>query len=212
MPLLAVLCGSCCLRTAQVSIPETLPDMSAVMAVTGRFGWAEACPVGPTTVLTSAHVIDLRPFDNDVPLVPLRWEDQDGHAGMLKPAGVFAERDLAIMTPSEGQLQHWFIIAEHAPSNGEPLWFVGWDYRKNKGLSPRVWRANLLRIRAGTLVYSEPGEPGSSGSCILNAEGRVVGIVRGWASMHNDGRVGTGVAIYGESFLGKEKEEGSTVQ
>lgn len=129
-----------------------------------------ACPISATRALTSAHVVDPRPFDKDVPLTPLRWSDRLGNAGEATPKGVIADSDLALL---DGNFPVVFPLATKAPAEGDKVRMVkfGWRFKFEE------LQARVVRMVGGMIVFDKDSEGGSSGGCVLNEAGEVVGVV-----------------------------------
>lgn len=178
----------------------TAPDTSRTMALVGRFGVGHGCPVDPGFVLTASHVVDPHPFDQGAPRQVYRWSDEDGHEGYLEPASNGAGADLAAMTPVGEPLAHWYEIAETRPLPGDTLWLVAFDRSsQDRAFAAVAVPVVVVRVVAGHVVFKPAGTPGSSGSCLLDPSGRVVGInvwgVRVGAFMQSE--VGVAVAVWG---------------
>jgi hypothetical protein len=85
-------------------------------------------------------------------------------------------RDLSVMD-SPVAFETFVVPADEPPVAGERLWLVGYDWRgENAAYAPRVHKATVTRIQAGHIIVKTDAEPGSSGSCVLNAAGNLVGI------------------------------------
>jgi hypothetical protein len=183
---------------AKLILPEPkAPDMTGILRLQGRFASAHACPIGPELALTSAHVGDMRPFDKDVALLPFRWSDGDGHGGVLDPVAVSMAEDLAAYKPREGQFARYYAVASAPPEPGTRLWLLGFDWRNGRdAFAPRVLEATVVRVVAGTVVLNKTAWRGASGSCVLNAEGEVVGIVRSLHEMENGQAVTAAVGVW----------------
>jgi S1-C subfamily serine protease len=152
------------------------PDTSGILRLGGRFTFAHACPI-EDLVLTSGHVVDARPFEPEVPLLPYRYSDGAGNAGVVAPLSTERCSDLAVMAVRPGQVVRPYLRASEAPQIGERVWYIGYDWSgKGKAFAEKVIDAKVIRIVAGHLILDEAGEVGSSGSCVLNQAGEVVAI------------------------------------
>src|SRR6185369_9567975 len=71
------------------------------LRLVGRHSAGHACVVGPRLALTNGHIVDPRPFDKEVPLLPYTYSDDDGGEGVVVPIPDRLEqsRDLAAVEP-----------------------------------------------------------------------------------------------------------------
>lgn len=171
-------CVSGCASRGSIKTEPSVPDLTGIMRVTGRFTLASACPVGPRRVVTSAHVIDPLPFDPNAKLSPVKFQ-HGNRIGILMPINVERHRDIGEMELMEGEpdLDMWYEIADTYPQAGDTIWLSGWDWRsKRDAFANRTFTAKVLRVVAGVIIFDPAGEPGTSGSCVLNSDGKVVGI------------------------------------
>lgn len=187
---------SCC---GCIILADSPPDLTGTLQIIGRFGMAHACPIAPDIALTNSHVVDPRPFDPGVPVFPLRWSQVGNPATdtVLLPLNENRRDDLVIagIRPS---VDHFYVIAKEAPKPGDRLWWVAYDWRnKERAFSERLMSGRLVRIVAGHLIVNEETFPGSSGSCVLNDSGELVGIVSFGAGLNNGEEVAGFVGVYG---------------
>jgi V8-like Glu-specific endopeptidase len=194
-----------CASGGKPAVELAAPDTSRVLKLIGRFTIASGCPVSEHLAFTAAHVVDPRPFDKDAPYTAGVFQ-QGGRGGTYKvlrrveglEAPVSWERDVA-MIETEASWES-YRLAPEAPEPGSTLFVVGFDWRsKRNAFAERVWKLKLLRIVAGHLIYDPAGEPGTSGSCILNEDGLVVGINTGGKYVGSSS---------GMSLLGAQEEVG----
>lgn len=180
---------------------ESKPDVSRIVRLSGRFALGSGCPVGLRTILTAAHVIDARPFDKDVPLA-ITYFAQGALLGTAFPTHAWGTRDVALLS-TEVDIE-FYPVAVSAPAAGEVLFLTGYDWRDVKrAFAERIWEVKALRSVAGNLlIYDPAGEPGTSGSCVLNSAGEVVAINVGGKGVGKmfSGEVGVGVLVAGEKF------------
>jgi hypothetical protein len=189
--------------------PDKGPDTSGVLAVMGKIAVGHACPISSNLAITAAHVIDPRPFDKDVPLQGSRWSAA-GQDGVLTPEGVVIEVDLGFVS-SPKDFPIVYEKAEGPPAEGEKLWLVGYDWSNTaKAFAEKRLEVKVLRIVAGHVIFDRAGEGGSSGSCVLNAQGKLVAInVAGMGVGFNE-EVGIAVGVWGDTFNPKRTEPEET--
>ena len=198
-----------CATSSRLTVPvDSAPSTDAVVHLMGRFTGGQACAVGSHVALTAAHIPDKRPFDTSVPLYPHIWSSDSGRWGVLLPrlGGTSLDRDLSIMDSRE-PFEEFVVPAETPPLVGDSLWLVGYDWRgAERAYSKRVHKATVTRIQAGHIIVRTDAEPGSSGSCVLNADGNLVGIfvarTEGFAWS-----VGIAVGTWGPLMPNIEKQE-----
>lgn len=172
------------------------PDTSGAVQLLGRFSSGHACPIAPQRALTASHVIDIKPFDL-VGLMTFRWQ-QGETIGRTIGASIVDNADLGEIRPNK-DFPKFYPIATTAPIDREHLWIQGFDFRKGKSaFASRVWEVEVLRTTAGHVVFSPTVDHGTSGSCVLNAKGEVVGIVSWGVTLGNNDEVGVAVGVWGE--------------
>jgi hypothetical protein len=180
-------------KTARISAP---PDTTGVLAIMGKYSIAHACPVSENLALTAAHVIDPRPFDKETPLHGSRWSAA-GEEGLIDSDAVLRESDLGFISslkPFPAFYQH----AEEAPEVGETLWLVGYNWSGAKeAFAEKIIRVEVVRLVAGHLIFNRAGQPGSSGSCVLNSRGELVGINVAGMGVGYKEEVGIAVSVWG---------------
>lgn len=182
------------------------PDTSHVAAVLGRFAAAHACPINDHFMLTNAHVIDQAPGNPDFAYQSYRWTTDAGEFGQLTPLGTIAGVDLALMQSTP--IEKWYERSTTPPLTGDKLWLVEFDYSsRDKAFASHPVQVEVTRLLAGHIFYKPIGKPGSSGSCVLNEEGKLVGINLGGYSLEANGDIGLAVAVYGDWFKTPEGVE-----
>lgn len=174
------------------------PDMTGIIGVSHRFGMAHACPVSESIALTNAHVADPFPLEKNAPVLTLRWS-----GGYLNPLSASWTEDVSLMfrPDSAAKFPRFYPQAQVAPNVGEQVWWVGYDWSKQtKAGKTRVFSANITSLSSGVIGLDKPTPPGSSGSCLLNAKGEVVGLIAWGISLENDQDAAFAVALYGKWF------------
>ena len=182
-----------CLLPGSGTADNFSPDTSGILRLVGRFSFAHACPIASDTALTNAHVLDSRPFDRQAPLLPSMWSDGQGRVGILHPDHTNMDRDIAV---AHGEFPQFYKIGKR-PVPGDRVWFIGYNLSGKRILETKLISSKVERVVAGHVVYSPGGQPGSSGSCVLNQQGEVVAIN---AFTVDEGQAGLGVGVWAEVF------------
>lgn len=211
--------GCATVKPVTLTVPEVEPGRErataalygASLRLIGRFNTAHACAISPRVALTNGHVLDPRPFEASVPLVPYAWSDGTGASGFLAPlrdseghvleSAVERARDLARVEPliATDVFPHPLHVAQQAPVAGDRIWFLGYDWKNRKSaMAEDVIEARVTRIVALHVIFAPSGQPGSSGSCVVNEAGEVVGINEGGYETDDKGEAGLAVGVWGE--------------
>ena len=179
-----------------LALPCFASDSDAVLAVSSRFGWAQACAIGPDLALTAAHVVDPEPTNPSVPYFPARYEAEDGTVGVMTPIAVDSASDTALVRLS-WPVRHWHTLSAVLPVRGEEVKWYGYDWRKRSNVAAlREFKGKVVRVKAGDIWLDEGSEAGTSGSCVENDKHEVVGLLsRGLGT--DDGREATSVVAVG---------------
>jgi len=190
---------------------ETEVNTDGVLELSGRFSVAHACPVSDTYVLTAAHVTDLRPNDRNFPLYPYRFSNQSGDYGIAIPVSVFTEVDLGWMRVRK-PLTHYYKMSERTPKVDDEITWVDYNFdKKGKALQPDIRTARIVTISAGHFIVDDGPVSGSSGGCVWNEYGEVIGIVSSAWTIGSNYKPNAGgmAAVYGEWMpeFPKMKEE-----
>lgn len=206
----AMYLGSCPGAWAgQPSAAEAALVRSSLRLV-GRFSAGHACPIEPRVALTNGHVMDPRPFDASVPLVPYAWSDGNGASGFLAPirdaeghvleGAVERARDLARVEPLSPRdvFPNPLHLADRAPAPGDRVWLLGYDWRnRGRAMADDVIEARVTRVVALHVIFTPSGKPGSSGSCLVNDAGEVVAINEGGYETEDKEEAGLAVGVWG---------------
>lgn len=170
------------------------------LRLVGRFSTAHACPIEPRVALTNGHVVDMRPFDASVKPFPYAWSDGTGASGFLVPMELENARDLARVQPlREGDVfPHPLRVAAQAPAAGDRVYLLGYDWRNRKSaMADDVIEARVTRVVALHVIFTPSGQPGSSGSCVVNEAGDVVAINAGGYETDAKEAAGLAVGVWG---------------
>lgn len=181
---------------SKVQVEPERPNMDGVLRLVGRFGIAHACPFDSGQYAwTSAHVVDLRPFDDTRPF-GARWEDGIGESGTLEVLYVLRDSDLALIARNDGK--KWdraYPSATEPPKPGDRIHIEGYSYKnKRTAFGPQYHGGEVLRVLADNLVLDENSRQGSSGGCVLNDRGEVVALPT-WGPIHMDNQEQVAIAV-----------------
>ncbi len=196
---LALLLTGCALHHGPSSPSASTPDLGAVLRLSTRFGLAHACPISANAALTSAHVVDPKPLDPESPLIHAMWSDGHGRSGLALSLRLVAARDLAKLVPPQNEgFPAFYPLALKAPAVGSRVHYLAYDWRTgSKGGADREVHTTVLRVVAETVFYREAATAGSSGGCLLNDAGEIVGVIDAAYPTEDHGAVGTAVAAWG---------------
>ncbi len=152
------------------------PDLSMITPVSGRDTDAHVCPVSPTLAFTAYHVaMRTHPFtDVSTPRVMV-FVGKDGKQGSAVFKMADARKDVAVVEAYGAECPGWYDVADEIPKQGSSVWIKGYDVAA--GLAPEPIKARVLQPNvAGQMRYSRSPGPGSSGSCVLNADDEIVAV------------------------------------
>lgn len=172
LSLLTLACASSQSVTASARV-TVMPSVDDVVRVIGATGFAHACSLKGGRLATNRHVIEN--------MWTLRWSDGSGNEGTAEVEIQSPSADLAILHITSGKPSHEYPVATQRPAIGDRVVLRGYRYdgRKNV-LSERRVETKVSQVEAGHIVYEQSGFSGSSGSCVFNAAGEVIGI-NAWA-------------------------------
>lgn len=197
--LLFVLCPVVCVSDE----PSPYPDAGIVRVMArgdGGQSFGHACPVTPTLLLTARHVGARG---------PVTWDDLSGNSGRAETLRQDDARDISVLKVTQGRVGVTFAIATKPPAVGEQLYVVGYDNAADNPLKPKVVAVKVLGVMAGHVFFKRSPGPGSSGSCVLNAQREVVTINSSFAEATG---MGVGVGVWGPWAISlEEKSEASQI-
>lgn len=170
-----------------LAVPTPEPNLEKSVQLIGKSSAAQACPIAPDMAFTAAHVVD--------PDTLQRWQQGSAY-GVTVGWTVREAVDLATIQPKKNFPEH-YNIAKEPPKVGDFLWIRGYDFRKkDNAFGPRDFKVEVLRLVAGHIVVKPTVDHGTSGACMLNATGDVVGIVAKGMSTADGGAVAVGVGVW----------------
>jgi len=171
------------------------PPRHSVIFIISPSSLAHGCPVTLASgdyVLTSRHVI----YDNEAKgLMGARWGEEGGASGRLRPIIAYNDADIG-MFAFEGTARPNVMhrISVSAPAPHETVWMFGYDWVT---FTEKPLAVNILGVVAGHFIGDATAGPGSSGSCILDEKGEVIGI-NSWQIGSASGMRSVGPAVFGQ--------------
>lgn len=120
------------------------------------------------------------------------WSDAYGNEGIATVRISANHLDVSILDVyPEGVVM---FLPKSTAKVGETVYWFEYDFRTRKNaLRARRRFATILRIVAQQIVLSEVPTRGASGTCLINSNGEVVGIVN--AAWYTDDEAGAGNAV-----------------
>lgn len=146
-----------------------------------------ACVVAPTLAVTAAHVVHAKDQQ-------LEWfHTRLRVGGMVHVFAFNGPKDLATISPDEGVFPVVAPIAKEAPVAGEEVRIIGMMEHFQT-----IFTGHVLGVEEnGALILDAMIYPGTSGGCIFNMKGEVIGVAqrvewvpgmspgqRGWSAGH----------------------------
>jgi hypothetical protein len=113
---------------------------------------------------------------------------------------VESARDLGRAQPfhESDVFPHYLPLAATAPKAGDRIWLLGFDWSNRKNaMADDVIEAKVLRVVALHVIFSPTGQPGSSGSCVVNESGEVIAINEGSYELDDKAEAGLAVGVWG---------------
>ena len=172
--LAAALGAGCSLRSIDPGAPHEESWRDIPQAVSRR-GISHICPFAPHLAYTARHVV-LDRQGSGVWFIPLIWK-QGRSAGSLFPLYADARRDLAVGCSNE-PFPLPFERAVEAPEPGDRLYLPAHEWLRKGGPRKRV-EIVVAEVVGGTIRLEALPMLGSSGACLLDADGRLVAVYDG---------------------------------
>lgn len=176
------------------------PDLSKVLRFHSRFSAAHGCPVAPRLAFTAAHVVDEQPFDKSVSLFGGRFENmRSTAAGRYQPIFATSDEDFAVVELNADV--PYYRVATKPPKPGDRLYWLAYNFSARKSAyAPKPYVGTVALVYAGTVIVEDDTVQGSSGSCVLNAAGEVVGVISFGMEMAKGGEI-TGIVGVWEPWV-----------
>jgi S1-C subfamily serine protease len=180
------------------------PDTSMMVRVFTQAGMGHACPVSTNLAITNAHVIDGDGSPEDAATTPVggRYQSLRGMDGTFATISVSPVSDLAIILTNRADPPlSYYSLAKTPPKIGERLWWVAYDWNRQRAFSPKLLSGVVKQVIAGHIIIDAKTPEGSSGGCMLNRQGEVVGITTfGIEFSDDEGGVAGAVGLWGKWF------------
>jgi hypothetical protein len=160
---------------------------------------AHACAVDGQLV-TNRHVIDPRlQFDGAVSL-SVRFSTPQGEEGWARTGWRSTSEDLAFLIP-ETPLTYYAPRAASAPKQGDHVRWVGYSWKsRTRAFERKEFGGRVSQITAGHIIVEEPTSQGTSGGCVYDAVGDVVGIISSQVPTEDNSAATVVVSLYGKWF------------
>ena len=181
-------CTSCAEKLVPAGLPGVPLELDPTLAISSANGnGGHACPVNGY-VITAAHVV----WDEErKTYVRVAWSDGAGSEGLGEVAAIHPALDLVVLQTEGGAIK--FLPAGQI-AVGERVYWFEYDFRTRKNaLRARRRFATVLRVVAQHYILDDMPIAGASGSCLLNEQGQVVGLVV--AGFDTDDKLGVGAAV-----------------
>lgn len=135
--------------------------------VTQHVSIAHACPISKTEAITNRHVIGQGE--------PAAWRSPlDGSGGNLTILYADARFDIVVVK-SDVPFPYWAPLSTQLPKRGDKVRMLGYDTDR-LGKPPKEVEAKVTGYLAGQILFDASSGPGSSGGCVINSSGELVGI------------------------------------
>ena len=192
----------CASASAQVrEIPPTFPIIDAG----SKDGVGHVCPVihpetGKLWIVTARHMVD------DPPVPGLRLEADPGVIFDARVVWRDPIVDIAYLEPPDDIPLVAYLIGDR-PNIEDIVWFVGYDWTNSKRAFQRtILNSKITYFAAGKIIYEPGGYFGSSGSCVVDENGFVVGINTNFMPFQSGPTSGQAWAFWkGLAFKGLEE-------
>lgn len=160
-----------------------LADTSGVVPVFGYDTGAHICPISEDTALTARHVV--------VPDSPLeKIKDLTWEGGVVKPSKVSSLQDIAVVT-TDGlhPFSKYYPLAEAMPTVGDVVCLVNFNFDDvDHAYAEAPYCTTISNMVAQHIILKQGGTPGSSGGCVINTKGELVGINVWYREMDKDSK------------------------
>lgn len=177
-------------------IPDP-PDASRILSLIGPDSMGSACPISPDTAFTAGHVSGSTNAFGVSGSNNYRAENGAGWSGFVEAAHTSAWEDAGALRPSDSPPFDPLELAYRKPEPGERVYWIGFDWRTRKrAFERRLFTGKVQRVIAGSIILDTPTTPGSSGSCLLDQSGKVVGVIVWTVGLDDQSEVAVAVGLF----------------
>lgn len=154
------------------------PELGAAADAIADFGGGTGFVISPSGwILTNHHVAEQF---GEVGWVSLGWDGEDSRPAKVHLAHSRPDLDLALYKTQAGELA-WLPLREVAPVKHEPVAVIGHPGGEPVRISyGKVLTAELEARGVPSIEYDAQTNWGSSGSPVLDANGRVIAVHWAW--------------------------------
>lgn len=176
--LLVPLMFCCAPKTVDIVGPPEPPldnkDMYGVISLLSMESIGHACPVEGEVYTAKHNVYDSRMPERYQKIQGFSWEDGYGEKGVALTKHRDVYYDLAVLKVTGSPT--YYHRGEN-PENGDKVRWVEFSKEEDKVFTQEVKEGKVIHSIAGYIFVDTPPIPGASGSCLIDGEGKAIGIV-----------------------------------
>ena len=182
-------CSACTKNLPDLLFAVPLEVDPSIAIFTPDGGGGHACPV-EGQVITARHVMWSPQYKQ---FLMASWSSQGAKGGALVVGQAYT-LDIVRLELGGGIVP--YLALGPLPKPGDKIYWFEYDFRTAaNAYRARRRMGKVLRSVAGHLVLDSPPVPGASGSCLLDTNGNVVGIVIATLDTEDGRSVGVAVEL-----------------